>query len=309
MGFLLSVDGGGTKTEFCLSDSAGNQKGTFFSGSSNYKSVGAETVYENLKNGFLQIEDAMGIGMTEIDFSVWGISGCDSDSDYKVLEDLISRLGFSKEQFFLCNDALLAFYAQAQEPGMVLISGTGSIVMGINEAGTIKRAGGWGYNLSDVGSGYWIGNEALKRTLLYCDGCYRYSSLYDEVREYFRADSFEALPYKLTEIRDYFETAKAAYLVTEESRKGDLVSQSILKEGAGVLADLAKSVYGQLEFDGQTCLTIVLSGGVLKSEEYQRHIKEALEERISLDRISFAVQKNEPVYGGIKLAMQLSDRG
>lgn len=65
---------------------------------------------------------------------------------------------------------------------MVVIAGTGSIILGIDRDGNYKQASGWGYNISDIGSGYWIGAKALEATLLYCDGCGSYSPFFDRIR-------------------------------------------------------------------------------------------------------------------------------
>src|SRR5438046_5923939 len=46
-------------------------------------------------------------------------------------------------------------------PGVVVIAGTGSIAYGRNAAGQTRRAGGWGFAISDEGSGYWIGRAAV----------------------------------------------------------------------------------------------------------------------------------------------------
>jgi N-acetylglucosamine kinase-like BadF-type ATPase len=47
-------------------------------------------------------------------------------------------------------------------PGLVLIAGTGSICLGIDEAGERFYGDGWGPILGDEGSAYWMGQEALR---------------------------------------------------------------------------------------------------------------------------------------------------
>ena len=46
-------------------------------------------------------------------------------------------------------------------PGVIVIAGTGSIAYGRNSAGQTARAGGWGFAISDEGSGHWIGRSAV----------------------------------------------------------------------------------------------------------------------------------------------------
>jgi N-acetylglucosamine kinase-like BadF-type ATPase len=46
----------------------------------------------------------------------------------------------------------LALFAGTDTPGIVVISGTGSIVYGVNNDGKKVRIGGWDYDFNDLGS-------------------------------------------------------------------------------------------------------------------------------------------------------------
>src|SRR6202022_4263298 len=46
-------------------------------------------------------------------------------------------------------------------PGVIVIAGTGSIAYGRDREGQTARAGGWGFAISDEGSGHWIGRTAV----------------------------------------------------------------------------------------------------------------------------------------------------
>ena len=53
---------------------------------------------------------------------------------------------------------------------MVVIAGTGSIVLARNRAGQLTRVGGWGHVLGDAGSAYWIAVESVKAAIA-ADAC------------------------------------------------------------------------------------------------------------------------------------------
>lgn len=303
--YLLSVDGGGTKTELCVSTPEGVILDRVAVGCSNYKSVGLDAVEKSLGEG-LELLKEKGFLPESMDYSVWGISGCDSEHDFELVRGILKKLGIPENRSYLCNDGILAFYAQAQEPGIVLIAGTGSIILGIDENGHYKRAGGWGYNISDIGSGYWIGAEALKGTLLYCDGCGTYAPLWEMIREAFQCPDFETLPYIVTEVTDYYEIAGLARLVVDGAEQGDQTALGILKEGASLLADMVASIYQRMGFSKDLELSMVFSGGVLQSRVYRQLVKDGLKERISLDKVTFTIQENTPSYGGIKLAKRMN---
>src|ERR1700730_5382148 len=50
-------------------------------------------------------------------------------------------------------------------PGVIAIAGTGSIVYGRDANGQTARAGGWGFAISDEGSGPWAGRRAIAAIL------------------------------------------------------------------------------------------------------------------------------------------------
>ena len=60
--------------------------------------------------------------------------------------------------------------------GGIVIVGTGSIGWA-NLAGQSHRVGGWGFPVSDEGSGAWLGSEAVRRVLWASDGRMRWTDL------------------------------------------------------------------------------------------------------------------------------------
>lgn len=301
--YLLSIDGGGTKTEFYLTDLQGIQVGSAITGSTNYKSVGRKVCFQNLKQGFSLLKENFFTEMDEIAYITMGISGCDSHKDQEILMEMTEALGIPKEKVQICNDAVLAYYAQTTGPGMVIVSGTGSIIIGIGHDGAMERAGGWGYNYSDGGSGYWIGMEILKKTLLYCDGCIGKAPIYDKMRTYYKAASFQELPYCITNISNNYEIAGLAALVTEEAEKGDDVAREILARGIAELASLVRTMASRLGLCREERCSIVFSGGVLKNPLYARMLKQEIKEMGICPQMNFFDQVNSPAYGGIVMAL------
>ncbi|MBL8023064.1 MAG: hypothetical protein JNK54_02120 [Elusimicrobia bacterium] len=69
------------------------------------------------------------------------------------------------------SDIELAIHTALGHPrkgtvGIFLVAGTGSIAMGITQTGRWIRVGGLGPKRGDEGSGWWMGNEFLKRNAL-----------------------------------------------------------------------------------------------------------------------------------------------
>ncbi len=302
MGYILSVDGGGTKTEFLLCRSEGEVITSFKAGAGNYRNIGRKKAFDNFREGLDRVLKEADITKEEIDYSVWGISGCDTKKDYAILCHMIQELGIPYGRYEVCNDAVLGYYAQADGSGMAVVAGTGSIVWGIGRKGEYCRKGGWGHLLSDGGSGYWIGSMALQKTILYCEGCYPHSQLFDSVQAQFQAGSVEELLASLAGLRDIQRIASVARIVTELGRQGDKESRKILEKGAELLTDMLQAVYETLDFRRESRINLVMSGGVLKSEEYIRVLKKEIACRNFRKNIKYVEQINAPVQGGICLA-------
>lgn len=63
----------------------------------------------------------------------------------------------------------------------VLLAGTGTIAIAFDEKGKQIISGGWGMNIGDGGSGYYIGLEAIKRSLQALDGTEPLTALQKEI--------------------------------------------------------------------------------------------------------------------------------
>lgn len=302
--YLLAVDGGGSKTVFLLADMAGNLISRILCGPSSHKSVGVSTARHNLEFGLGQTLTAAGISLHQIAFSVWGISGCDAESDYALFRRIAAELGLPPERCHICNDAAMAYFAAAEAPGVILVCGTGAIAVGVQPDGRFCRTGGWGYQFSDLGSGQWLGNAALRETLLYCDGCRPFVPWFNRVREHFGAADFCDLPERVTTIQDYSSIAGLAPILFGASQEP--LAAAILQEGAGYLAQLVRSCVSKLSLAPKAPCSLVLAGGCLKNLAYRRMVLEQLHSVHSRAGLNLSFLEQDPALGGINLAKNLS---
>lgn len=305
MDYLLSIDGGGTKTEFCLADKKGSVLHSFQVGSSNFKSVGLEEAANNLKQGFSELWNQHQISIEDLAFIVLGIAGIDSQQDHEKISKIIQSFGFAPDQFYLTNDGVLAYYTCAVEPGMAVISGTGSIVLSINADKKISRLGGWGYPFSDVGSGYWIGAKALSLLLSHTDGCYGHYPLFDAIQKHLGAETMSDMPYLITQITDFQSIAEITEIVIREAQKEDELSMMILEEGADHLAALVQSLWRRESFSREQEVSIVFSGGAFNNQIYSNLLRFSILRRIKPKEraiLRFILNDTMPAKGGITLA-------
>lgn len=141
------------------------------------------------------------------------------------------------------SDAELAHERSfGKRPGIVLISGTGSIAYGRNSQGRAARAGGWGPLLGDEGSSFWIGAEGLRRGL-----------------------------WSGRTPRSVRETASLAPKVFSLAQKGNPKARRIALEGARQLRALAEKVRKELSLP-ENC-PVRLHGGTFQNPYFLRLIK------------------------------------
>ena len=167
MRHVLGIDAGGTKTRAILADETGQVIAGARGGGANLRTHGELEVEKVLHAVIEQAEAEAGV---HADALALGIAGADRPEDHAVLREILRRIGF-KSRVVLANDARIAFVAGSERRvGIALVCGTGSIAWGRNSRGEVARAGGWGWHLGDEGSGFWIGELAIRGVLRGADG-------------------------------------------------------------------------------------------------------------------------------------------
>jgi glucosamine kinase len=130
----------------------------------------------------------------------------------------------------LTSDARAACVgAHRGEDGGIVIVGTGSVGWAIAQ-GRDHRVGGWGFPLSDEGSGAWLGCEALRRVLWAYDGLIPWTGLLRLLFERFDADGYAIVRWMgAATPRDYASLAPA---VVDQARQGDDIAVELAKGAA-----------------------------------------------------------------------------
>ena len=165
--------------------------------------------------------------------------------------------------------------ATGGKPGIMVISGGGTIAYGRNASGDSLRVGGWGHLLGDEGSGYWIGLEAIKSALKSQAGMVPKTKLETRVMETFGTEDDR---YVLAEIYSgSFSEADVAGLVptvVSLADEGDEASLEILDEAARNISRLCFAALDRLGM-----MPVYPSGGVFKAhgmvERLRRNLSEA----------------------------------
>lgn len=123
--------------------------------------------------------------------------------------------------------------------GGILIVGTGSCGIA-RVAGRTVRVGGYGFPISDEGSGADLGLRAIRLALRAHDGRYPPSALTEELMRRFHADPFEVVAWmdKAT-ATDY---ASFAPLVMRHADQGDAAGRAVVQAAAAEADNLARAL-------------------------------------------------------------------
>ncbi|MBQ9849956.1 MAG: hypothetical protein IJO36_04565 [Clostridia bacterium] len=164
-GYLLGIDGGGTKTEFLLADSGKNEIRRLFLGASNPNSTSIENTLDILKAGITEILEGFDASQTAV---YAGIAGIKSGNNQNIINSFLSRFGFASYE---CgSDTELALeIALKGENGTAVIIGTG-IAAYARSGEKLYRSGGRGYMIDKGGSGFHFGSDALNSAFEFIEG-------------------------------------------------------------------------------------------------------------------------------------------
>lgn len=264
---LLGVDGGATKTAAALFDLATHKAYRAYAGASNPHAVGFEAAASSIIKSIEQVLQRAETPAEDVSVAVLGIASVDTDADRQRIEQAV-KLKLSLKPLYVINDVVSAWAAGTLgEPGIALISGTGSNCFGVDITGRTWRAGGWGHILGDEGSGYWIGLQAMRVAVAFRDGRGEWSEIVPRVLSRYGFDVIEDLHSFVYENFDKADIAALTPDVVEAAKMGDKLATKILHRAGVDLARHVKAVVGKLSISGSFPVVIVGStfqaGGIL----------------------------------------------
>ncbi len=297
---MLGIDAGGSKTVAWLADGDGRVIGDGRGGGANLHNAGElgteKVLYE-------VIRAAVGDDGPLPAVVCVGMAGMDRADDRAVVTAILRRLG-CRGQLLPVNDALIALVAGADEdPGVVVVAGTGSIAYGVGPSAVAARAGGWGEVYGDEGSAFWVGRLALAAVVRASDRRGPQTALTPLVLRHAGADRIDGLVAQVYARSDRRQAIAAmAGLVARADADGDAVARRILADAADELTLAARSVVEQLGMRGER-FRVVLSGGLFKMAPVVASLVAARVSEVA-PRAVTAVLTDEPALGAVRLALR-----
>lgn len=308
MEYILGVDGGGTKTTVQVTDTKGRVITQVVSGASSYKSVGVSKAIENLNMAvFNAVKNLKTSENVYFISSCFGFAGNDAEEDAKTYKGIVFnnelRDCLNPEKTIICNDTRIGIEAGSENKNkIIVIAGTGSNCLGINEDDDEVGASGWDYILADEGSGYSAGLKALKAVMRAYDGRGEKTLLSRTIlKELNLRKVLDLVKWAYGEPFSKVKIGALAKTVCTTAEMGDKVSIDILTEEVEEAAISVITVANKLGFKNKN-FDLILVGGLFKCEKYFKNVlKKKLKD--NCPKIKFMPPVKNPVEGAIKLAM------
>lgn len=167
MAYYLGIDGGGTKTRSLLADET-KLLAEAMTGGSNMVRLGEMQTRESLHTAIRQVCTSGKIPPDQIHAICIGAAGAARPEIHAKIRNILAELvpGVTPSHIEVVGDTEIAHEAAfGAGHGVIAIAGTGSVAYGRDADGHTARAGGWGFAVSDEGSGQWIGRRAISAIL------------------------------------------------------------------------------------------------------------------------------------------------
>lgn len=300
MNCLIGIDGGGSRTRAVLVDSSGNLLAGALGGPANIQFLDKETLKITINSLLSELYASSRSSPRTVKALVAGFAGAGRPSDRKIVGSIFDELDL-KDRYKIVTDMEIALYgAFRDEPGIILIAGTGSAAFGRDAAGILQRCGGWGYLVGDEGSGYYIGRTAVRYALQSYDTILPATVLVDIICKTFDLEAIDQIIPKIYSCAvSRIDIANLAPAVLDAAAQGDAVAMMIIEDAGKSLGKLVETLLHRLNLEAKP-VNMCLTGSIFnKREILLPHIMKNLREDVRLVDPQFP-----PVAGAVLLAFK-----
>ena len=262
--YILTADTGGTKTKLTLF----SKDGVMLSS----ETCAGMGFISDIADGFPFLNEALRSLLDGRDYS--SVKSVVINVGGKNVEQIRSIFkGFFREATVECfreaSGIIMSSLCEVENADAILMAGTGSIALAKGKNGNVITDG-WSPNVGDFGSGYWIGTEAISRSVKMLESdepltqlCkhvtgleHPFSAFADTTEQMNIRDSVRSRFYPL----ERQHVAKYCRIAAECARNGDMMAIEIFKDAGH---NLAMTVIRGLKIAGLESAKIFVSGGLV----------------------------------------------
>lgn len=259
---IVGVDGGGSRTRAMVADEAGQEIVTVEAGGSAVKPGEIERSADVIA---VAVRDALAsCEMTHVTPRVLcvGVAGAGAEPEREALWQALVARDLASD-VLIHTDAMIGLDdAFGDGPGLIVISGTGSVSYGRGPTGAFAQCGGWGPACGDEGSGGWIGRRALSVVTAAYDGREPETALTGAVLTAAGVNEVRELISWATDA-PASRLASLAPVVMAVAQAGDLRANSLVTLAVEELVLHARTLARRLFVDERAAVPVALGGGLL----------------------------------------------
>ncbi|HEV2350611.1 MAG TPA: BadF/BadG/BcrA/BcrD ATPase family protein [Terriglobia bacterium] len=309
MRFFLGIDGGGTRTTAWVADERGRVVGHAVAGPSNPLKVGFAACEREILRaakaavaaGLSRHRSGSGGVKPPLHAVVIGLAGVDRPPVHsRVLKGIRKSLG--AQNILLTSDAAIALHAAiGNSPGIMVISGTGSIAYARDDQGNAFRSGGWGATFDDAGSGFDLGRRAIMAALRDYDGRGHHTNLGASICRALRLRDITQVILKPLTAQDI---AALFPVVLKAAQRRDAVARYMLDAAAYELSELAFALIDRLRWKNRA-FPVVCAGGIFSASPRVCKMFSMFVRNVA-PRARVILLRRQPVEGALAMARELA---
>ena len=246
MGYFLALDAGGAGTECWLAD---EERVLARASGPTVKLIeaGAMEATARLRSLVQEVALSAGVSLQAITRTCIGLAGVSSTGVRTWAEITLGEL-VGGDVLITGDEEIALLAAFGDGPGVLVIAGAGSHVVGRCSNGARMNAGGWGPMLGDEGSAHWIGLEAIRSSLRARDRGVP-SCLFRDISAFWGLDTLGALLTKANQ-RPRPDFSELTGIVAGCAEKGDVLANSVLQRAGEELAAQVNVVISKMNAGG-----------------------------------------------------------
>src|SRR5260370_9357927 len=224
--------------------------------------VGEAEASARLQAMWTEVALAAGVGLGKVTQTCIGLAGLTIDAVREWAEREIADIVGGN--LLLAGDEEIALDGAFRGgAGIIIIAGTGSNVLGRGADGAMYHAGGWGPALGDEGSGFWIGQEALRAGFWAKDRGVA-TTLLTEIGEFWGAKSLGEIV-EMANARPGPDFPALAPVVVRCAEASDELAAAVLERAGVELAEQVALVALKMQESGrQRRIEAAYTGSVLE---------------------------------------------
>ncbi len=297
---FLGIDGGGSKTACLIGDEA-TLRGRATAPGSNVVRIGEDLARQALHEAVQQACASAKATPAQIRRACIGLAGGARPEVRDVVHRIMAEI--LPGDIEVVGDMEIAMEAAFGDgPGVIVVAGTGSIAYGRNPQGQTARAGGWGFAISDEGSGYWIGRTAVATSVREGEQSADTCLLKAIAKSWgVTTHSQVVMTANGTPSPDF---AALFPIVLKAAEKQNKQARQVLTQAAAELVALAEEIMDRV-FPDTAGVPVAMSGGVFA---HSSQVREIFYNRLSKERPNVLLMEEvvEPVQGALRRARRLA---